>query len=104
MACEGSLDGVKVGVGAVERLWLWLCSHRVLKARLYKNKNGVLIGKKHDEISSFNQNDFRKRRRVLGSIPKDAYRANERSNDRVFMEPVRILGFRHFLQSRQQRK
>ena len=95
---------MRVGVGAVERLWLRLCSHRVLKARFYKNKSGVLIGKKHDEISSFNQNDFRKRRRILGSIPEDAYRANERSNDRIFMEPIRILGLRHFLLRRQQRQ
>ncbi len=43
--------------------------------------DGVLIGKKHDEISSINQNDLRERRGILGSIPKDAYRTNERSND-----------------------
>ena len=102
MFCKSSLTWeLKL---ALERLWLRLCSHRVLKARFYKNNNGVLIGKKHDEISSFNQNDFRKGRRVLGSVQKNAYRANERSNGRVFMELIRILGFRYFLQSRQQWK
>ena len=38
--------GVEVGVGVVERLWLRLCNHRVLKARFYKNKNGVSQWKK----------------------------------------------------------
>jgi len=62
-------------------MWLQLCSHRVLKVRLYRNKKGVLNGKKHDEISSFDQNDFRKGRAVLGGIPKNANRTNEGSND-----------------------
>ena len=75
-----------------------------LKGSSLQKQVGVLVGKKHDEISSFNKNNFRKRWRVLGSIPKNAYRTNEGSNDRVLMEPVRILGFRPFLQSRQQRQ
>jgi hypothetical protein len=40
--------GVKFGIGAVERLWLRLGSHRALKAWLYKNKDGVLNGKNNE--------------------------------------------------------
>jgi hypothetical protein len=35
--------------------------------------SGVYIGKKYGEIFSFSQNDFWKGRRVLGSVPEDAY-------------------------------
>jgi hypothetical protein len=78
MFCKNSLSwDLKL---VLEGLWLRLCSHRVLKACFYKNKNGVLVGKKHDEISSFNQDDFGKGWRVLGSVQQDAYGANEGSN------------------------
>ena len=59
---DGSLGLIEVDVVVGGRLWLRSCSHRVLKVSLYKNKSGVLNGKKYDEISSFNQNDFRKGR------------------------------------------
>ena len=43
-----------------------------LKSLFLQIKIGVLVGKKHDEISGFSQSEFRKRRRILERILKNA--------------------------------
>ena len=72
---------LKLSVEKVKAVVVVVMQSQSLKGTFLQDMNGVLIGKKYDEISSYDQNDFRKRWRVLGRVPKDAYRANERSYD-----------------------
>ena len=71
-----------------------------LKATLFVESLQVFHrGKTYAKIPIAAQDGFRERRRILERVLKNAHRTNERREDRIVVQPLRLLGLRHILQS-----